>query len=109
MCAKAGAALAAGCTIVIKPAEDTPLVALALINLADQAGFPKGVINIVTAAHKNASEVGKAMCESRDVGVMSFTGSSRVGKILYRQCAGTVKKLALELGGDAPFIGKLTY
>ena len=63
----------------------------------------------MTAAHKNASEVGKAMCESRDVGVMSFTGSSRVGKILYRQCAGTVKKLALELGGDAPFIGKLTY
>jgi len=101
---KAGAALASGCTIVVKPAEDTPLTALALANLAEQAGFPKGVINVVTCQHGNASDVGKAMCDSPDVGVMSFTGSSRVGKILYRQCAGTVKKLALELGGDAPFI-----
>lgn len=101
---KAGAALAAGCTLVVKPAEDTPLTALALANLAEQAGFPKGVVNVVTCAHANASEVGKAMCDSPDVGVMSFTGSSRVGKILYRQCAGTVKKLAMELGGDAPFI-----
>ena len=101
---KAGAALAAGCTLVVKPAEDTPLTALALANLAEQAGFPKGVVNVVTCAHANASEVGKALCDSPDVGVMSFTGSSRVGKILYRQCAGTVKKLAMELGGDAPFI-----
>jgi len=101
---KAGAALASGCTIVVKPAEDTPLTALALANLAEQAGFPKGVINVVTSTHGNASEVGKAMCESPAVGVLSFTGSTRVGKILYRQCAGTVKKLALELGGSAPFI-----
>jgi len=101
---KAGAALAAGCTIVVKPAEDTPLTALALAALAEEAGFPKGVVNVVTCTHGNAAEVGKALCEAPEVGAMSFTGSTRVGKILYRQCAGTVKKLALELGGSAPFI-----
>jgi len=101
---KAGAALAAGCTLVVKPAEDTPLTALALAALAEEAGFPKGVINVVTSTHGNASEVGQAFCESPDVAALSFTGSTRVGKILYRQCAGTVKKLALELGGNAPFI-----
>jgi len=101
---KAGAALAAGCTIVLKPAEDTPLTALALAALAEKAGFPKGVINVVTCEHKNASEVGDALCKSPDVAAMSFTGSTRVGKILYRQCADTVKKMALELGGNAPFI-----
>merc|ERR1711878_14645 len=101
---KAGAALAAGCTIVLKPAEDTPLTALALAALAEKAGFPKGVIDVVTCEHKNASEVGDALCKSPDVAAMSFTGSTRVGKILYRQCADTVKKMALELGGNAPFI-----
>jgi len=101
---KAGAALAAGCTIVLKPAEDTPLTALALAALAEQAGFPKGVVNVVTCKHENASEVGNALCKSPHVAAMSFTGSTRVGKILYRQCADTVKKMALELGGNAPFI-----
>jgi len=101
---KAGAALAAGCTIVLKPAEDTPLTALALAALAEEAGFPKGVVNVVTCAHANASDVGTALCKSPHVAAMSFTGSTRVGKILFRQCADTVKKLALELGGNAPFI-----
>jgi len=101
---KLGAALASGCTAVVRPAEDTPLSALAAVALAEQAGFPKGVINVVTSAQENASVIGKTMCKSPKVAAMSFTGSTRVGKILYEQCAGTVKKLSLELGGNAPFI-----
>jgi len=101
---KVGAALASGCTCVVKPAEDTPLSALALMALAEQAGIPKGVVNVVTCAHENSSDVGKAMCASPKVAALSFTGSTRVGKILYRQCADTVKKISLELGGNAPFI-----
>lgn len=98
---KAGPALAAGCTMVVKPAEDTPLTALALAELAERAGFPKGVFNVVTGVPQ---EIGKTLCESPDVAKISFTGSTAVGKILLRQCADTVKKLSLELGGNAPFI-----
>lgn len=101
---KVGAALAAGCTCVIKPAEDTPLSALALVALAEEIGIPPGVVNIVTSNFENSSEIGKVLCESPLVGALSFTGSTRVGKILFQQCASTVKKVSLELGGNAPFI-----
>lgn len=99
---KIAPALAAGCTIVLKPSEDTPLIALALVKLADEAGFPKGVINIITTS--DAKQAGTILCESNDVQKLSFTGSTAVGKILYKQCGDTVKKLSLELGGNAPFI-----
>lgn len=99
---KAGPALAAGCTVVLKPAEDTPLSALALAVLGDEAGLPPGALNIVTSS--DAAAVGRALCESPAVRKLSFTGSTEVGKILMRQCADTVKKLSLELGGNAPFI-----
>jgi len=101
---KVGAALAAGCTCVLKPAEDTPLSALALAELADQAGIPAGVVNIVTSSRNKTSEVGRELCQSPLVAGLSFTGSTQVGKILYGQCAGTVKRLGLELGGNASFI-----
>jgi len=101
---KAGAALAAGCTCILKPAEDTPLSALALGELAEQAGIPKGVFNIVTCSRENTAEVGKVLSESPLVAGLSFTGSTQVGKILYRQSASTVKRLGLELGGNAAFI-----
>ena len=99
---KAAPALAAGCTIVIKPAEDTPLSALALMVLAEQAGIPAGVINIVTSSR--SSEVGQTLTNSPTVRKLSFTGSTAVGKQLMRQCADTVKKISLELGGNAPLI-----
>lgn len=98
---KCGPALAAGCTIVIKPATQTPLSAFALVVLAERAGFPAGVINIVTGS---AQEIGKELTTNPLVRKVSFTGSTEVGKILMQQCAGTVKKLSLELGGNAPFI-----
>ncbi|HEY4541634.1 MAG TPA: NAD-dependent succinate-semialdehyde dehydrogenase, partial [Noviherbaspirillum sp.] len=101
---KVAPAIAAGCTIVIKPAEQTPLSALALAELAQRAGFPPGVINIVTADSERSIEVGKVLCESSVVRHLSFTGSTPVGRILMQQCAPTIKKLALELGGHAPFI-----
>ncbi|WP_322046960.1 NAD-dependent succinate-semialdehyde dehydrogenase [Paraburkholderia sp. J67] len=101
---KVAPALAAGCTIVVKPAEQTPLCALALAELAQRAGVPKGVFNVVTADAANSIEVGKALCESDVVRHLSFTGSTPVGRILMQQCAPTVKKIALELGGHAPFI-----
>ncbi|KAJ8933943.1 hypothetical protein NQ318_008697 [Aromia moschata] len=101
---KASAALAVGCTCVIKPAEDTPLTALALTRLAEVAGFPKGVINIITSGRNNAPAIGALFCESPLVAGISFTGSTQVGKILYRQCSSGIKRLALELGGNAPFI-----
>ncbi|XP_065352458.1 succinate-semialdehyde dehydrogenase [NADP(+)] GabD isoform X2 [Cloeon dipterum] len=101
---KAGAALAAGCTCVIKPAEDTPLTALAMADLAAKAGIPKGVINVVTCSRKKAAEVGRVLCTSPQVAGLSFTGSTNVGKLLYEQCASTVKRVSLELGGNAPFI-----
>ncbi len=101
---KVAPAIAAGCTIVIKPAEQTPLSALAMAELAHRAGLPPGVINIVTADADRSIEVGKVLCASPTVRHLSFTGSTPVGRILMQQCAPTVKKLGLELGGHAPFI-----
>ncbi|MGR9148122.1 NAD-dependent succinate-semialdehyde dehydrogenase [Rhizobium leguminosarum] len=98
---KAAPALAAGCTIVIKPAESTPFSALALGVLAERAGIPKGVINIVTG---QPAEIGGALTRSPIVRKLTFTGSTRVGKILMEQCAATVKRVGLELGGNAPFL-----
>lgn len=99
---KAPPALAAGCTVVIKPAELTPLSATALAVLAQEAGIPKGVLNIVTSS--DSQTVGKTMCDDERVRKLSFTGSTRVGKILMEQSAETMKKISLELGGNAPFI-----
>ncbi|WP_366654812.1 NAD-dependent succinate-semialdehyde dehydrogenase [Fodinicurvata sp. EGI_FJ10296] len=98
---KVAPALAAGCTIVLKPAEDTPLSALALAELAERAGIPKGVFNIVTG---KASEIGGELTSNPTVRKITFTGSTEIGKLLMRQCADTVKKVSLELGGNAPFI-----
>src|SRR6201992_3096833 len=98
---KVSPALAAGCTVVLKPANETPLTALALVALAEKAGVPKGVFNILTG---NSSAIGKVLCEHPAVRFVGFTGSTEVGKILYQQAAGGVKKLGLELGGNAPFI-----
>ena len=100
---KVGAALAAGCTTVWKPAGETPLSALAQAVLAEQAGFPKGTINVITTLDKVA-EVGEALCKSKAVRKLSFTGSTRVGKLLAKQCANNLTKLSLELGGNSPFI-----
>ena len=99
---KVAPALAAGCTIVVKPAAETPLCALAIAKLALDAGVPPGVLNIVTT--KDAAAVGKVFCDDGRVRKLSFTGSTAVGKMLYRQCADTVKKLTLELGGNAPLV-----
>ncbi|MGC2857759.1 NAD-dependent succinate-semialdehyde dehydrogenase [Novispirillum sp. DQ9] len=99
---KVAPALAAGCTVVVKPGEDTPLSALALAELAHRAGIPAGVFNVVTAAH--GAEVGGELTANPTVRKISFTGSTGVGKLLMRQCADTVKKVSLELGGNAPFI-----
>ena len=98
---KAGPAIAAGCTVVLKPAAQTPFSALALAELAERAGAPKGVFNIVTGA---AREIGGELTSNPIVKKLSFTGSTEVGKVLMAQCAGTIKKLSLELGGNAPFI-----
>lgn len=99
---KVAPALAAGCTVVIKPAEATPLSALALVVLAEQAGFPKGVINVVTG--NNPAAIGEELTSNPLVRKLSFTGSTKVGKLLLKQCAATVKKVSMELGGNAPFI-----
>lgn len=99
---KVGPALAAGCTVVVKPAAETPLCALAIARLAVEAGVPAGVLNVVTGT--DSSAIGKALCEDPRVRKLSFTGSTPVGKVLYGQCAGTMKKLSLELGGNAPFV-----
>lgn len=101
---KVSPALAAGCTVVLKPAEQTPLSALALAELAAQAGIPPGVMNIVTADSERSIEVGKVLCDSPIVRKLTFTGSTPVGRILMQQSAPTIKKLSLELGGNAPFI-----
>ncbi|BEP37485.1 NAD-dependent succinate-semialdehyde dehydrogenase [Variovorax sp. V59] len=101
---KVAPALAAGCTVVIKPAELTPLTALAAAELAVRAGIPAGVLNVLTADSANSIAIGKALCESDVVRHLSFTGSTEVGRILMSQCAPTVKKLSLELGGNAPFL-----
>ncbi len=99
---KLAPALAVGCTVVVKPSELTPYSALALAALAEEAGIPPGVFNIVTGT--DAPAIGRAMCASVDVRMVTFTGSSRVGKMLMAQCADTVKRVGLELGGNAPFI-----
>ena len=101
---KVAPALAAGCTVVIKPAEQTPLSALAVAELAQRAGMPPGVLNVITADADNSVAVGKVLCASDIVRHLSFTGSTEVGRILSLQCAPTIKKLSLELGGNAPFI-----
>ena len=101
---KVAPALAAGCPVVIKPAELTPLTALAAAELAVRAGIPAGVLNVLTADCDNSIAVGKVFCASDIVRHISFTGSTEVGRILMAQSAPTVKKLALELGGNAPFI-----
>jgi succinate-semialdehyde dehydrogenase/glutarate-semialdehyde dehydrogenase len=101
---KVAPALAAGCTVVAKPAEATPLSALALVELAVQAGLPAGVLNLIVADAPNAPAIGLALCTSPVVRKVSFTGSTEVGRILLRQSADSVKKLSLELGGNAPFI-----
>ena len=98
---KAAPALAAGCSMIIKPAEQTPLSAIALAVLAEEAGVPSGVLQVITG---KAREIGAAMCESPIVTKLSFTGSTEVGRVLMAQCAPTIKKLSLELGGNAPFI-----
>jgi succinate-semialdehyde dehydrogenase/glutarate-semialdehyde dehydrogenase len=98
---KAGPAIAAGCTVVLKPASQTPLSALALAELADRAGVPKGVLNVITGP---AAEIGGELTSNPDVRKISFTGSTEIGKLLMAQCAATVKKVSLELGGNAPFI-----
>ena len=98
---KVAPALAAGCPVVVKPAESTPLTALALAALAEQAGFPAGVFNVVTG---NPVEIGNELCANPIVRKLSFTGSTPVGRRLMAQCAPTIKKLSLELGGNAPFI-----
>jgi succinate-semialdehyde dehydrogenase/glutarate-semialdehyde dehydrogenase len=98
---KVGPALAAGCCVVLKPAEATPLSALALAELAERAGVPAGVFNVVTG---DAPAIGGELCANPTVRKLSFTGSTEVGRILMQQCAPTIKKLSLELGGNAPFI-----
>ena len=101
---KVAPAIAAGCTIVLKPAEQTPLSALALAVLAEQAGIPAGVLNILTADSARSIEIGNVLCASPIVRKVTFTGSTEVGRILMKQSASTIKKMSLELGGLAPFI-----
>ncbi|MBL8289959.1 MAG: NAD-dependent succinate-semialdehyde dehydrogenase [Rubrivivax sp.] len=101
---KVAPALAAGCPVVIKPAEQTPLSALAVAELAQRAGMPAGVLNVLPADAANSIAIGKVLCASDVVRHLSFTGSTEVGRILAAQCAPTIKKLSLELGGNAPFI-----
>jgi succinate-semialdehyde dehydrogenase/glutarate-semialdehyde dehydrogenase len=101
---KAAPALAAGCTMVLKPAEQTPLSALAVARLGLEAGLPEGVLGIVTGSAEDAPVIGQVLTGSPLVRKLGFTGSTEVGKLLMAQCAGQVKKVSLELGGNAPFI-----
>jgi succinate-semialdehyde dehydrogenase / glutarate-semialdehyde dehydrogenase len=101
---KIGPALAAGCSVVLKPAEDTPLTALALAELLAEAGVPKGVVNVITTGRQGAGPVVAAMMSDPRVRKLSFTGSTQVGRILLRQAAGQVLSCSMELGGNAPFI-----
>lgn len=100
---KVGAALAAGCTVVVKPDSHTPLSALAMTVLVEKAGFPKGVFNVVLSQH-NTPKLGKRLCEHPKVKKVTFTGSTRIGKTLMEQASSTLKKCSFELGGNAPFI-----
>ncbi len=103
---KAGPALAAGCTVVLKPSDLTPLTAVALSVLAERAGIRGGVFELVTADRTSTVEVGEEMCSNRTVRKISFTGSTPVGKLLMKLSGDTVKRLSLELGGNAAFIGE---
>jgi succinate-semialdehyde dehydrogenase/glutarate-semialdehyde dehydrogenase len=98
---KAGPAIASGCTVVLKPAAQTPFSALALAELGERAGIPKGVFNVITG---DASEIGRELTSNPIVRKLSFTGSTQTGRLLMAQCASTIKRLSLELGGNAPFI-----
>jgi succinate-semialdehyde dehydrogenase/glutarate-semialdehyde dehydrogenase len=101
---KAAPALAAGCAMVVKPAEQTPLSALALAELAERAGVPRGILSVVTGSAADAPSIGGEMTSNPLVRKLGFTGSTEVGKLLMAQCAGQVKKVSLELGGNAPFL-----
>jgi succinate-semialdehyde dehydrogenase / glutarate-semialdehyde dehydrogenase len=101
---KAAPALAAGCAMVVKPAEQTPLSALALVELAERAGVPRGILSVVTGSAADAPKIGGEMTSNPIVRKLGFTGSTEVGKLLMAQCAGQVKKVSLELGGNAPLI-----
>jgi succinate-semialdehyde dehydrogenase/glutarate-semialdehyde dehydrogenase len=101
---KAAPAIAAGCTMVLKPAEQTPLTALAVANLAEEAGLPAGVLNLVTGDADDAPAIGGELTSNLTVRKLGFTGSTEVGKLLMEQCARQVKKVSLELGGNAPFL-----
>jgi succinate-semialdehyde dehydrogenase / glutarate-semialdehyde dehydrogenase len=101
---KSAPALAVGCTMVLKPAEQTPLSALAIAALAEEAGVPAGVFSVVTGDAQDAPEIGRELTSNPRVRKLGFTGSTEVGKLLMRQCADQVKKISLELGGNAPFI-----
>eukprot|EP01040_Poterioochromonas_malhamensis_P003096 gene3096-3293_t len=101
---KLGPALAAGCTAVIKPAGETPLSAIAICAIAHEAGVPPGVVNVVTVDRDEVENVGRTLCHAKDIRKVSFTGSTPVGKWLMREAASSVKKVSLELGGNAPFI-----
>lgn len=101
---KIGGAIAAGCSVVVKPAAETPYSALALAQLAEEAGVPAGVMNVVTT-NKNVAPVGKVITTHEDIKKISFTGSTSVGKMLMKQASSTMKKCSFELGGNAPFIG----
>lgn len=101
---KLGPAIAVGCSMVLKPAEDTPLSALAIAELSHRAGLPPGVFNVVTGSREDSKAIGRELCTNPTVRKLSFTGSIAVGKYLLEECASTVKKVSLELGGNAPFI-----
>ncbi|KAI9502550.1 aldehyde dehydrogenase domain-containing protein [Coemansia spiralis] len=101
---KVSAALAAGCTVVIRPARETPFSALALCELAERAGIPPGVFNVVPCSKENTPEVGKELTTNPKIRKVSFTGSTNVGKLLMSQASSTMKKISMELGGNAPFI-----
>jgi len=101
---KMAAALAAGCVCIARPAEDTPFSALALAALVEQAGFPSGTFNVVASSRNQAAAIGQTLCYSPQIAGISFTGSTAVGKVLYKQCSDTVKRMSLELGGNAAFI-----
>jgi len=101
---KVGAAIAAGNTVVLKPAPETPLCAIAVAKLFQRAGFPPGVLNVVTCAAARTPEFGEEMCENRIVRHVTFTGSTAVGRVLSGACGRTLKRTSMELGGNAPFI-----
>ncbi|XP_023343673.1 succinate-semialdehyde dehydrogenase, mitochondrial isoform X2 [Eurytemora carolleeae] len=101
---KVSAALAAGCTCVIKPAEDTPLSTIELVKIIQKAGIPQGVVNVITCSRDNVQNIGTELCTNPKVSIVSFTGSCEVGRTLYSLCGKSLKRVALELGGNAPFI-----